>query len=169
MNTGVGPFELAHRRLRTSMAAGALYDLTFAVVNLVAPQAGSWFLEIPLPEQQVYLRLTGLFLLVLALVYMYSHYFFASLTAHATAFFVPFLTASVALGAPPYFAALLFAFLSSLCVSLTHYGGGPSPVYFASGYVSVRQWWTVGFVISLLHVAVWMGIGPFWWRAIGIM
>ena len=70
MNKLEGPIERAHRRLRTSMAAGALYDLTFALVNLAAPQAGSWFLEIPLPEQQVYLRLTGLFLLVLALVYM---------------------------------------------------------------------------------------------------
>ncbi|HWT81263.1 MAG TPA: DASS family sodium-coupled anion symporter, partial [Candidatus Methylomirabilis sp.] len=35
---------------------------------------------------------------ILALVFMYSHYFFASLTAHATAFFVPFLTVAVAAG-----------------------------------------------------------------------
>ncbi|HEY2844008.1 MAG TPA: DASS family sodium-coupled anion symporter, partial [Bryobacteraceae bacterium] len=60
---------------------------------------------------------------ILALVYMYSHYLFASLAAHTTAFFVPFLTVAVAAGAPPYFAALTFAFFSSLCVSLTHYGG----------------------------------------------
>lgn len=63
-------FETAHRRLRTSMAAGALYDLVFAVVNLAAPQWGSWLLEIPLPDQQVYLRLSGVFLFALALVYM---------------------------------------------------------------------------------------------------
>ncbi len=50
---------------------------------------------------------------ILALVYMYSHYFFASLAAHVTAFFVPFLTVAVAAGAPPYFAALTFAFFSS--------------------------------------------------------
>ena len=76
---------------------------------------------------------------VLALVYMYSHYFFASLAAHTTAFFVPFLTVAVAAGAPPYFAALIFAFFSSLCVSLTHYGGGPSPVYCSAGYADIRQ------------------------------
>ncbi|HYR92183.1 MAG TPA: anion permease [Terriglobia bacterium] len=105
---------------------------------------------------------------ILALVYMYSHYFFASLAAHVTAFFVPFLTVAVAAGAPPYFAALTFAFFSSLCVSLTHYGGGPSPVYWGSGYIDIRQWWTVGFVASLLFVVVWMGIGPFWWRALGL-
>jgi divalent anion:Na+ symporter, DASS family len=105
---------------------------------------------------------------ILALVYMYVHYFFASLTAHVTAFFVPFLVAAVAAGAPPYFAALTFAFFSSLCVSLTHYGGGPSPVYWGAGYVGIRQWWTMGFLASLLFVIVWMGIGPFWWKALGL-
>jgi DASS family divalent anion:Na+ symporter len=105
---------------------------------------------------------------VLVLVYMYSHYFFASLSAHTTAFFVPFLTVAVALGAPPYFAALTFAFFSSLCSSLTHYGGGPSPVYWGAGYADIKQWWTVGFVASLLYVLVWMGIGPFWWKTLGL-
>ncbi|MBI4473957.1 MAG: DASS family sodium-coupled anion symporter [Acidobacteria bacterium] len=105
---------------------------------------------------------------ILALVYMYSHYFFASLAAHTTAFFVPFLTVAVAAGAPPYFSALTFAFFSSLCVSLTHYGGGPSPVYWGSGYADIKQWWTVGFAASLLFVLVWMGIGPFWWKALGL-
>jgi DASS family divalent anion:Na+ symporter len=99
---------------------------------------------------------------------MYAHYFFASLSAHAAALFVPFLTVAVAVGAPPYFAALTFAFFSSLCVSLTHYGGGPSPVYWGSGYSSIRQWWTVGFAASIIFVIVWMGIGPFWWKALGL-
>ena len=105
---------------------------------------------------------------ILALVYMYSHYFFASLAAHATAFFVPFLTVAVAAGAPPYFAALVFAFFSSLCVSLTHYGGGPSPVYWGAGYAGIKEWWTVGFIASLLFVVVWIGIGPFWWKVLGL-
>ncbi|MCX6630041.1 MAG: DASS family sodium-coupled anion symporter, partial [Candidatus Solibacter sp.] len=107
-------------------------------------------------------------LAVLALVYMYSHYFFASLAAHTTAFFVPCLTVAVAAGAPPYFAALTFAFFSSLCVSLTHYGGGPSPVYWGAGYADVKTWWRVGFIVSLLYIVVWMGIGPFWWKALGL-
>lgn len=107
-------------------------------------------------------------LAILALVFMYSHYFFASLTAHATAFFVPFLTVAVAAGAPPYFAALIFAFFSNLCVSLTHYGGGPAPVYFGAGYVDLKQWWSVGFIVSLVFIIIWMGIGPFYWKALGL-
>lgn len=105
---------------------------------------------------------------VLALVYLYAHYFFASLTAHVTALFAPFLATAVAAGAPPYFAALTLAFLSSLCASLTHYAGGPSAVFWGAGYTDIRRWWTLGFAISVLFVVVWMGIGSFWWRMLGL-
>jgi len=105
---------------------------------------------------------------ILTLLYMYAHYLFASLSAHTTALYLPFLTVAVATGAPPYMAALTFAFFSSLCAVLTHYGGGPSPVYWGSGYTTIRQWWTTGLMASLLFVVVWLGIGPFWWRALGL-
>lgn len=107
-------------------------------------------------------------LILLVLIYIYSHYMFASLTAHTTAFFVPFLTVAVASGAPAHMAALAFAFSSSLCASLTHYGGGPSPVYWGAGYADVKQWWSVGFAASLLHILVWIGIGSLWWRFLGL-
>jgi len=48
--------------------------------------------------------------LVLFLVYFYSHYFFASSTAHVSALYLPFLTVALTLGAPPLPTALLFAF-----------------------------------------------------------
>jgi divalent anion:Na+ symporter, DASS family len=105
---------------------------------------------------------------VLVLVYFYSHYAFASLTAHATAMFVPFLTVAVAAGTPPLLAALSLAFFSNLCVCLTHYAGGPSPVYFGAGYVDLKKWWSVGFVVSLVFIVIWMGIGPFYWKALGL-
>jgi DASS family divalent anion:Na+ symporter len=107
-------------------------------------------------------------LIGLSLVYMYAHYFFASLAAHTTAFFVPFITVAVAAGAPPYMAALVFAFLSSLCACLTHFGGGPAPVYWGSGYLTVQQWWKGGFILSVIHMIVWLGIGPLWWHLIGL-
>ncbi len=105
---------------------------------------------------------------VLLLVYLYSHYGFASLTAHVSAMFVPFLTVAVAVGAPPLLAALTLAFFSNLCVSLTHYGGGPAPVYFGAGYVDLKKWWGVGFVVSVVNMIIWLGIGPFYWKALGL-
>lgn len=39
--------------------------------------------------------------ILLTLIYLYSHYFFASTTAHVTAMFAAFFAAGIALGAPP--------------------------------------------------------------------
>jgi DASS family divalent anion:Na+ symporter len=107
-------------------------------------------------------------LVVLLVVYLYSHYSFASLTAHVTAFFVPFATVAIAAGAPPYLTALLFGFFSSLCAILTHYATGPAPIYFGTGYVDQKDWWRLGFILSLVHLIIWIGIGGAWWKIIGL-
>ena len=69
----------------------------------------------------------------LSLIYFYSHYFFASMTAHVSAMYAPFLAVAVALGAPPLLAALVLAFFSNLFASLTHYGTAPAPIFLAAG------------------------------------
>jgi DASS family divalent anion:Na+ symporter len=107
-------------------------------------------------------------LVVIVLVYNFSGYLFASLTAHTVALYVPMLTVAVAVGAPPLFAALLLAFFSSLCVSLTHYAGGPSPVYFGSNYVSLRRWWGIGLLVGVLNIGIWLGIGSAYWKMLGL-
>lgn len=105
---------------------------------------------------------------VLLLIYLYSHYAFASLTAHVSAMFVPFLVVSVAAGAPPLLAALGLAFFSNLNASITHYGTGPAPIYYGAGYTDLKTWWGIGFVASLVNILIWMGIGPFYWKALGL-
>ena len=102
------------------------------------------------------------------LVYNFSGYLFASLTAHVVALYVPFLTVAVAAGTPPLFAALLLGFFSSLCVSLTHYAGGPAPVYYGSNYVSLPRWWGIGFLVGVVNIAIWLGVGAVYWRALGL-
>ncbi len=104
----------------------------------------------------------------LLLVYLYSHYGFASLTAHVSAMFVPFLVVAMAAGAPPLLAALSLAFFSSLNASLTHYGTGPAPIYFGAGYTDLKTWWGIGLVASLVNIVIWLGIGPFYWKALGL-
>jgi DASS family divalent anion:Na+ symporter len=34
----------------------------------------------------------------------------------------------------------------------------------------VRQgdWWRIGFLISLLNLAIWLGVGMVWWKVIGL-
>lgn len=104
---------------------------------------------------------------LLVLLYLYIHYAFASMTAHVTALYPAFLTAAVATGAPALMAALPLAFFSNLNAGITHYGTGSAPVYFGAGYVSQTDWWKLGFIVSLVNIAVWLGIGPVWWKLIG--
>jgi DASS family divalent anion:Na+ symporter len=104
----------------------------------------------------------------LLLVYFYSHYGFASITAHATAMFLPFLIVILGSGAPQRPAVLLLAYCSNLMASLTHYGTTPGPIYFAPGYVSQRAWWRVGFLASLINLSIWTVAGFAWWKLLGL-
>ena len=109
----------------------------------------------------------GLALAALLLVYFYSHYGFASITAHATAMFIPFLTVLIAAGTPPLLAALFLAAFSNLSASLTHYGTTPAPIYFGANYVSQRDWWRLGFVVSGVTIGIWSVVGLAWWKVLG--
>jgi DASS family divalent anion:Na+ symporter len=101
---------------------------------------------------------------VLLLIYFYAHYGFASITAHATAMYIPFLIVILAAGTPTYLAVLSLAYFSNLDASLTHYGTTPAPIYFGAGYVSQRTWWMLGFLASLINIPVWVIIGFGWWK-----
>lgn len=105
---------------------------------------------------------------VLLIVYMYAHYAFASLTAHITAMYAAFAAVAVSAGAPPYLVALALGFMSNLCMSLTHYAAGPSPIYFGAGYVEQGTWWKLGFIVSVINMVIWIGLGAFWWKILGL-
>jgi DASS family divalent anion:Na+ symporter len=106
-------------------------------------------------------------LLILVLVYFYAHYGFASITAHATAMFTPFLVVSLAAGAPPQLAVLSLAAASNLDASLTHYGTTTAPIYFGAKYVTQREWWRLGLFVSILTLGVWGTVGLGWWKVLG--
>lgn len=105
---------------------------------------------------------------ILAAVYFYSHYFFASNTAHVSAMYAGFLAISIAVGAPPLVAALVLGFFSNLFSCTTHYGTSPAVILFGTGYVSFGVWWGAGFAISLAYMVIWLGVGGLWWKALGL-
>lgn len=107
-------------------------------------------------------------LAVLFLVYMYSHYAFASLAAHATAMYAAFLAVAVGAGAPPYLAAMGLAVLSNLMAGLTHYSTGAAPIYFGTGFIAQKDWWRIGFMASVINLVIWIGVGAIWWKVIGL-
>jgi len=107
-------------------------------------------------------------LLVLVLVYMYAHYGFASIAGHVTAMYVAFASVAVAAGAPLMLSVLILAYASHLCMSLTHYAAGPAPIYFGAGYIPQGTWWKHGFVISVINIVIWLGLGSAWWKVLGL-
>jgi DASS family divalent anion:Na+ symporter len=106
--------------------------------------------------------------LTLILAYFYSHYFFASNTAHVSSMYAAFLAVSISVGAPPLLAALVLAFFSSLFSSMTHYGTTAGAILYAAGYVALPAWWLNGFIMSIINIIIWLGVGGIWWKAIGI-
>jgi DASS family divalent anion:Na+ symporter len=103
----------------------------------------------------------------LSLIYFYSHYFYASCTAHVSSMYAAFLGVALAVGTPPLLAALVLGFFSNLFSSTTHYGTGPAPVLFASGYVEVTDWWRLGAIVSVVNIVIWLGVGGVWWKFLG--
>lgn len=102
------------------------------------------------------------------LIYFYAHYGFASITAHLLAMYPAFLAVLLPSGAPPGLMVFSFACFANLSAGLTNYGTTPSPMFFAHDYVSMGVWWRIGFVVSLVNLAIWSTVGFGWWKFIGV-
>jgi DASS family divalent anion:Na+ symporter len=107
-------------------------------------------------------------LAILILIYFYAHYGFASITAHVTVMYIPFLVVVLAAGAPPYLAVLSLAYASNLDASLTHYGTTSVPIFFGAGYVKQRTWWFLGLIVSLITISIWTIFGLAWWKVLNL-
>ncbi len=106
-------------------------------------------------------------LLALVLVYFYSMYGFSMLTGHIKAMVAAFFLVAVGAGAPPMLTVALLAYFSNLCGCLTNYSTGPVVIYFGLGYVESARWFRIGFLVSLLHISIWLGVGLPWWKFLG--
>ncbi len=104
---------------------------------------------------------------LLALVYFYAHYAFASISAHALAMYTPFVIVVIAAGSPSFIAVALLAYFSNLSAGLTHYGTTPGPIYFGAGYVSQQKWWQLGLIASIPNILIWSVVGLVWWKLLG--
>lgn len=108
-------------------------------------------------------------LLLLCFIYFYSHYFFASVAAHVSSMYGPFLAVAMATGVPPLVSALVLGFLSSLFGGITHYSSGPAPILYSEGNVDIKTWWKVGFFTGLFYIVIWIGGGSLWWKWLGML
>jgi DASS family divalent anion:Na+ symporter len=106
---------------------------------------------------------------VLVLAFVFSHYLFASTTAHISAMMLAFLTVGAQL-IPAEFVVpfmLMMAAGSSIMMTLTHYATGTSPIIFGSGFVTMGNWWRVGAVMCVLELLIFAVVGGAWWKLLG--
>ncbi len=104
---------------------------------------------------------------VIIVVYFFSHYIFASATAHVAAMYAALLGVGVSLGIPPMLLAMMLGFMGSVYGVLTHYGHGPAPVFFGSGYVDLKVWWLRGLEIGIVLLIIYMAVGGLWMKVLG--
>lgn len=125
----------------------------------------TWFanaVSVPLSH----LPLAVAFLLVV-LIYFYAFYGFAGLSTHVSLMYGGFAALAVAVGVPPFLAAFALAFASTLCASITNYGCVPAAVLYGAEYVDQPTWFKLGFLVSVINLIIWLGLGSIWWKVLG--
>jgi L-tartrate/succinate antiporter len=120
-----------------------------------------WFAEAVANHMSGFSPLSAILLLLV--INFFSHYMFASVTAHVTAM-LPVLLA-VGSTIPEMNMAQL---AQLLCLQLgimgiiTPYGTGPSPVYYGSGYLPSADYWRLGAIFGVIFFVVFTVISVPW-------
>jgi L-tartrate/succinate antiporter len=100
--------------------------------------------------------------------FFFLHYFFASITAHATTLLPVFLSLAVTIpGVAPVTWGLLLGYPLGLMGILTTYAAGQNVIYYGSGFVTRRQFWTLGFMMGVLYLSVYLLIVLPWLTWLG--
>lgn len=99
-------------------------------------------------------------MVVLVVIFFIVHYMFASLTAHTTAILPVMLAVGAAIpGLPVKTFALLLCYSLGLMGVITPYATGPGPVYYGSGYINRKDFWTLGLIFGIIFLIALIGIG----------
>ncbi|HEY2621445.1 MAG TPA: anion permease [Acetobacteraceae bacterium] len=101
-----------------------------------------------------------LILVLLVAIYFFSHYMFASLTAHTTAMMPLMLAAGMGIeGLPAPTLALALAMTTGIMGVITPYATGPGLAFYNSGYITPAEFWRLGIIFGLIFLAALLTIG----------
>ena len=125
-----------------------------------------WFADMVGAHMAGFSPFTAMILLVL--VFYFTHYLFASITAHVTALLPVMLAVGMSIPGinMPEFALLLCLTLGIMGV-LTPFATGPSPVYYGSGYLPSKDYWRLGAIFGVLFIVVLVVVAVPWLALIG--
>jgi L-tartrate/succinate antiporter len=105
----------------------------------------------------------GVILVFLLLAFYFTHYLFASSTAHVTALLTLFLVTGNKIPGIN-FPLLTYLLLYSLGLMgiLTPYATGPSPIWYGFGYIPSKTFWLLGALFGIIFIAVLILVGIPW-------
>jgi len=99
-------------------------------------------------------------ILILVTVYFFSHYMFASLTAHTTALLPVMLAVGLGIpGMPADKLALALALTTGIMGIITPYATGAALPYYNSGYITPPEFWRLGGIFGVIFLAALLAIG----------
>ena len=117
-----------------------------------------WFAEVMATHMSGFSPVTAA--IVLTLVFYFTHYLFASVTAHTTAMLPVMLTVGSTIpGMPMEGFSLMLVLTLGIMGILTPYGTGPSPVYFGSGYLPAGDYWRLGAIFGAIYIVAFLAVG----------
>jgi L-tartrate/succinate antiporter len=99
-------------------------------------------------------------IVALVSVYFFSHYMFASLTAHTSAMLPVVLAVGMGIkGLPLDKFALALALTTGVMAVITPYATGAALPYYNSGYITPPEFWRLGTIFGLIFLAALLCIG----------
>lgn len=100
--------------------------------------------------------------LLLTLIYVLIHYFFVSQSAHLIALFGLFLTVAIHAGVPGELMAMMLLFATNFNAMITPQGSSANAIYLSSGYITAREIYLYGGMVTALNFAIFVLIGTPW-------
>ena len=96
-------------------------------------------------------------------VFFFVHYFFASLTTHTTAVLPIMLATGLAVAGMDmrYLAMVLCGSLGFMGV-ITPFGTGAAPIYANCGYITPKDFWTLGAIFGVMYFVVYAVVALVW-------
>jgi L-tartrate/succinate antiporter len=99
-------------------------------------------------------------ILALVTVYFFSHYMFASLTAHTSAMMPVMLAVGLGIpGVPADKLALALALTTGIMGVITPYATGPGLAYYESGYLPSGDFWWLATIFGFIFLGALLAIG----------
>lgn len=104
--------------------------------------------------------------LLLITFYVVVHYLFVSQSAHLLALYGIFLSVGIAAGVPGMLMAMMLLLATNFNAMITPQGSSCNAIYLSSGYITAREIYLYGGLITLLNLIIFLAIGTPWILAI---